>query len=199
MIAPTTRTGRSGVWVGAVLMVVGIVGGVALMVLGFVHLASVTNDSPQMHVPGTRSFSLDAGEYVLYGSDSGTTIGDVTVTGPSGDTLATSTIYSLQTLTVDGRSHVGFARFQAPTSGQYQFAVVDRSGTVAPTATMIVGPSAFGLVGATLALVFGGLLGGGLVFLAGLIVLIVALVRRSRAKRSALAGPPPGYGGPPPR
>lgn len=193
MPAPATRKTR-GVLIGVLLMIAAPIVGIGMVAFGFIQLSWKLDSRPRMAVPGTQSFTLEAGEYVLYGSSSGTTASEVTITGPGGAPVAIGPSSGLVTANVGSKSFVAFGTFKAPTTGSYRFEVTDSSRPSSTSAELMIGPDSSGDLGITLGLVFGGMALGAILFIAGLVVMIVALVRRSRARRPPPFGaPPPGY------
>jgi hypothetical protein len=187
-----------------VVMVVGaIVGitGIALFAGHAVHdLSNVTHYDGT--APADDTAQLDTGTweiYVLHGSSSNPTVlpTDVTVTAPGGATVPVRAVPSnvTETVTATGSRYVAEVRFDVPQSGSYRIAVAGPAGTqvtIAKSITDIVKHSASWLALFGIGLIIG---------LAGLVMLIVGIVRRRGARRPpvmAYAGVPPmGTGMPP--
>lgn len=205
------KAGRAGLLWGTILLVLSVVAGIGGIVgIAATGVNSVSNllDSPRMSVPGTSSLTLETGTWIIYEATgtsrgSGPIVGgvttirpsDVTVTGPDGATVPTGIPGGTQTVTVNSTVYTGAVSFPVNTTGTYRITIDDvDSGTV------LVGRSVFDefkSIGIWI-VVF---LSSGLLFLIGLIVLIVGIVRRSKANRTnRMSGPPPmpggGYGAP---
>jgi flagellar basal body-associated protein FliL len=203
---PIKTKGKGAIITGLVLLVVGIV----VAVVGIVALVSsasnlVTEFGDTYDTPNTITRSLTAGTtYLVYEQTTGTTSrpgptsvtpSDVTVTGPDGASVpvrAPGTQFSQSFDGGPGEHYVGVAQFDPPTTGTYDIAVATEGATVT------VAPS-FTAIGKALSwialIVLGALLG-----LAGLITLIVGLVRRSSSRKPqvAYAAPPAGAAYSPP-
>lgn len=214
---PPRRRGRAAIWFGAVLIALGIVGGVGLVVAGARTIVTGVDALERVPIDGGGSVEIDGAKTVtVYGerdvrssapttyrsSTSGGPVPeiDVTMIDGAGVEVPVRFVPGSQEYQSDGHWGTRIGKFDAPAAGTYTVRIdggpdVDRYDSIA------VGDiEAPGLV-----LVAVGILGGGLVVLAGLIVLIVGLIRRSRAKRGPQVGPafPPGPGwavppGPPP-
>ena len=183
-------TGRTAVRVGLVLTI----GGLVLTILGFVMaVVSVAGAlrGPSLVVPGTTTVHLDPGTKAIYEetfSFSGITPSDVTITGPKGD-VRVRAVGGSQTITVNGTSYRARAEFDVDKSGDYRIEI-----TGVPPTEVILGD----LVTDTFKRAAPWLILGfvaGIAMVVGFIVLIVGLVRRSRAKRPPTP-PRYGYGGP---
>jgi hypothetical protein len=177
-------------WIGALLIVAGVVGAVAWFVLGLMSLDETVDDFERVALPGGGSVTLDdAGEYVVYAEASGTTPlrpSGITVTGPDGEPVATEVYSGSVTYGFGGRSGIAVSTFSADEPGQY--VVETTSALSAGAETLAVGPSIGGdLLGAIL----GGFAIGAIGVLTGVVVLIVTGVRRGRAKRARRPPTPP--------
>jgi hypothetical protein len=177
-------------WLSIVFMVVGaIVGitGIALFAGHAVHdLDNITHYDGT--APADDTTPLDSGTweiYVLDGSSSNPTVlpTDVTVTGPSGSTIPVRAVPSniTETVTTPGSRYVAEVRFDVPQSGDYRVAIDGPPGTkvaIARSITDIVKHSVGWLA----------LFGVGLfVGFTGLVMLIVGIVRRRRARQPVAA------------
>jgi hypothetical protein len=143
--------------------------------------------------------TLDAGTtyavYELATSGSGATgdpflgniaPGDVTVTAPDGSAVRVDEAPSMTQTFKDGaKTYVVVATFDPQTTGSYVVSIATEGSTV------IVAPS---ITAVAKALPWLGLIGfGGLLVLAGIIVLIVGIVRRSSKPAVAATYPASGY------
>jgi hypothetical protein len=183
---------------GIVLMVLGVLSGIGGFVAGF---APLFGDPPQ-RVDGPTSIRAEAGDQLaLYRIAGFSAEGSCTVTGPDGDELDLDGVFANETLDLNGTTYVVVAEIDVESSGD-QIAECSSTG-------FAIGPriAVFGVVG----LVLAGVFGGGLLFVIGLVLLIVGIVRRRKQPPSAFGQPgygPPGYGqapygqpgyGPPPQ
>ncbi len=207
--APPRRPGRVAIWVGLVLIAVGIVGGTVLVAVGARSVVTGVDDLQRVPASG-GTVELDAGGSIeVYGErdvaasapktfSSSSTSGPVpeiqlAITDPSGETVVVEPVAGSQEYQYGGHWGTRIGRIQAPESGTYTVEVVGgidagRYDTIALGDR--VRPTGLWLV-------VGGVLGGVLLVLVGGIVAIVGAVIRSRAKRRGAAGPvPPGASGP---
>ena len=185
--------------VGVVLVIAGIVGSISTVANLFAGLG------PPRTTPTEFTQTFDAGTtYAVYEqatSGSGTTgdpylgsvtPGDITVTAPDGSSVPVTEAPSFsQTYTNSSRTFVVVATFDPPVSGAYDVSVSTEGATVvvAPSIT-VLGRSLPWLALAGVGFVLG---------LAGIVVLVVGVVRRSSSRRPPAALP--GYAGagyPPP-
>ncbi|MGH9125917.1 MAG: DUF2510 domain-containing protein [Acidimicrobiales bacterium] len=144
-----------------------------------------------MATPGVSERQLGSGRWFIY-QRTGTTTGgggftithnnpptlqpsDVVVGSADGSRLAVSYVTVNETLTQNGRIYTAVVQFDVPSAGLYRVQVATPNSSV--------------IVNRSLGYTFGGLVGfiavtlvGGLVLLAGIILLIVGVVRRSGAE-----------------
>ncbi|MCB1039212.1 MAG: hypothetical protein KDA94_06745, partial [Acidimicrobiales bacterium] len=212
--APPTKPklpGLAGIWIGSILIVVGIVGGIVLAVVGAVSVFNGIGDLQRVPIARGGTVTLEeAGAVSVYAERPSTQTGSgfnsggyryvppvgIIVTGPDGLAVAVHTRSGSTTYYSDGREGTEIARFRAEEPGQYRIETVLR-GEPAPYENLAVGNAidTSGVVG-----IVGGVLGGGLVVIIGIVVLAVSLVRRGRARRRQTSPPwssPPMPGGPP--
>lgn len=196
----------AAIWVGAVLAVLGTVAAIVSVVL-IASAAIEATSAPSMSVPGTHTYTLEAGTYNVYenvGTSSGfgtnetsILLKDITVNAPSGTSLTVSPVAGNETLSDNSGSYVAVGRFTAATSGAYTVQIASSAGTTARSAK--VGPTLNRVATDVVKWVLL-MLGGGALAVVGVIVLIIGMVRRSRATRANRPGPggygPPGYGPP---
>ena len=178
-------TTRAGYWIGALLVVLAIVGAVTFGGLSLAGLADDVDAFERVSAPGQGTVRLDARKYVVYleGADGDersppidVTIGDARTGRPLPiDTYTASLTYALG-------GHAGAARgtVTPPRAGDY--AIRARGGGGDPLAAVALGPSIAGKLARTIvgALAIGGVLG-----LTGLGLLVATAVRRSNAKARA--------------
>jgi hypothetical protein len=191
-----------GVAIGVVLMVVAVVLGIVLIVVGITGIAHATND--RRHVPvaaSPQAFDLahTGRQSVWYETDADNSdfLPDlnVIVVSPRGERweLATGSEAFDSTTRSGGRKSFRVGSFRTNETGRFTVrAQGEELASIPPGTNFGIGPSTPD--GAVLAIV-GGILGGALLFLIGLVVLIVALVRRGRTRRAMYA--PTGPMGPP--
>ena len=129
----------------------------------------VFDAAPQL-IDGPTTVQVErAGTYAVYLVGGGSTDGECQVLGPDGVQRTLQTTFGSQRLTVNGQVYVVHQTFEA-LAGPHQVACEERPIDFA------VGPevSVFGVVG----LALGGVFGGIALFVLGLILLIVGLVKR---------------------
>lgn len=195
--AGTSRPGRGAIIVGLALLALSLVLGAASIVVGAVRVAAAQADAAAIDAPGRVTTRLDAGRHSLWPPENKNLNGyRVEITGPSGavEYRRFGFFGSTTRLTRDGVEHRPDGFFDAPTAGEYTVALIERDDFPATETGMrvYVGPSDSYVVDILLWTALGLVLAG-VVFMAGLIVLIVGLVRRSRGRRAAGAPPPSSY------
>ncbi len=195
---PRTRPPGPPLKFSVPLLILGVVGAiVSFAFLGKALLHSISN-APVMNTPGSEQVACRSGSYLLY-VEAGTnglsaTASSVAVTGPSGQSVPVELENAAESITRNGVRFSGDVGFVVSAAGTYTV-TVHTTG-----ATIVVAPSFTTTAQANLGWVIG-LLASLLVGLAGLILLIIGLVQRSRAKKQQAGywgGPPgPGWAGPP--
>ena len=187
------RVGRGQIIAGVVMLLAGpVLAAVGIVGLIYAGAHFVTSYSAPEMTPVTLTQSLDGGStYAVFqladGSTAQISADDVKVTGPTG-TVPVVPVGSDQTYTTGDSLFSAVVDFEPPQSGTYEVAVD------APNATVVVGPS-LGSVG-RFAVWIGAIVLGGLLFLAGIVLLIVGLVRRSSSRRTPSLPLSGGPGGP---
>ncbi len=169
-------------------LVLGIGSAVAMTIATTASLRAAL-DQPTQSLPARFVVHLDQGDFAVY-QRTGTSsqVGpvsskvnhavtvrpqDVTVTGPTGQTLTAAWPSGTETLTNNGEIFTAAVVFAAPDPGDYTISVKG-------TGEVLVGERVFTVMSKALPWLLGlGL--GGLAFIAGLIALIVALSRRKNA------------------
>jgi hypothetical protein len=177
------------VWAIVTFAVTAIVG-IVMIVLGVTTIANMVKDFAKVPVPGQTTIQLSSGEQWIFvsrsnGSRANIDSVDVTVTDPNGSTVPIS-YDSGQSANSNGNDFESLGSFDAPTSGRYS---IETTGPA--QAGIRIGKIPFLRIGL---LIGGGVAVGGLGFVIAMIVLIVALVRRSRVKKANQAA---SHGGPP--
>jgi Protein of unknown function (DUF2510) len=186
--APASRgpVGRTGIVISIVLLVLA----AALGVTSIVFIARSAADefvrSPTMPVPGTQRFELSSGDYYIYdpGGPEALAPADVTVLGPDGY-VRPQPPSSAETVTRNGVPYVAAVGFHVAQTGRFTITVGTSSGlphlvVVAPTVQSFVASIAGWIAGFVLALLIG---------VTGVVLLIVFLVRASRARRARALRP----------
>lgn len=202
------RPGVGGYWVAGALVLLGIVGAVVWLVVGLIRISNSVDDFERVPADGGGTITLDAEtDYVVYVEDrTSSRFGPsvrIALTDPTGtsvdlDRYATDFDYDFS-----GRAGNARFTFRSTAAGDYELA----SETSSSGADVAVGPSIARDLVWTVAMPF---VIGGIGFLAGAILFIVTIVRRSGDKKRRAAesqpstpfpgvsGAPPGMPGPPP-
>jgi len=187
--APRRPARRPGPRLGVSILVMGLavvlfIGSVVIIVVGF---ANKISSGQTLAVPGTSAVQLNSGGYVVFleytavpstGAPPPTVAeANVTVTGPTGQTVTLTTLSSPETLTRDHTSYSGVLTFTASTTGMYTIRIIAPApgqAVVLPSLTQYLHSVIGWAIAAALAIPL---------WLAGLVMLIVGIVRRSRAGR----------------
>lgn len=207
-VAPPKPKGRVALVLGSILLVGGIVVGVALVVSGVVNVSNAVEDYQRVPVPGGGSVEItETGTYHLYYERPPSLVGRddfdasrLAIIAPSGAQLAIVVGSSTTTYDFGERHGRSIGSFRADETGTFRIRTVSLDGEGSefgfePTGHIAVTPdSPFRSLG----LVLAGVFGGGAMVLGGIISLIVGGVRRSRSKQASyVAAGGPGWGGPP--
>ncbi len=196
---PAVRRPGPALWLSILLLVLGVAGVVASAVgVGTAVMHSIV-DAPVLTSPGKEQVACRTGTYLLYvesGSSSlSATTSSVTVTGPGGENVPVETEATSQSFSKEGGRFSGQLGFVTSTAGTYTV-TVHTSG-----ASVIVAPSFTTAAQENLGWIIG-IFVSGILAVVGLVLLIVGIVRRSRAKRAfpygGSWGAPPGPAWPPP-
>jgi hypothetical protein len=210
----------AGYWIGTLLIVVGVVGGIALFAVGVGRAVSLSTGTT-LRVPGEVTKTLDPGKYKFYsyGYYDFDTNPTFTVLGPDGASVPVDDVAgpdhsfysssSSKIATFEATQHGGYQiksayRPDRPGSGSYDFTptTTSRSGRpLRPTgdfiypSTVTVAADDSSVASQSVPLILMGLLGGFVLVIVGTIVLIMTGVRRSSARKKLQPPrPPPGYG-----
>lgn len=208
--------GSVALWLGGLLVLAGIVLGVALVVAGAHQFTSSFREMQRVSTAAGGTISIeDPGTYRVFlerpdpsGSGGATftpAAPQVTILDPAGTVVPVGPDAVSETYTYAGRQGRKLGRFQAEQPGTYRIRVTAVDGG---------SPSNFVAVGrrgpsSALAPILGGVFGGLAVVAIGVILLIIGGVRRSRSRRPAFVpggfgptgaplagwGPPPAGGG----
>jgi hypothetical protein len=207
----STRIRPSGWWYLPAILVLagGVIGGITLMVVGFVNLSRLVDDFARIEVvegEGSERLVFDrAGRFVLYyefesdidgagfsGADADLpAVLEATVRGPGteGPLLLVRDERNDFSFSFSGNAGISFASVRIPEAGTYD---VEIESSERSPFVVSVGPSVFGqLRGALL----GGLalLGAGVVL--GVLAIVVLAVKRGRRKRERELARPPSWPG----
>lgn len=192
---PGRRRGRTAVWVGAVLFVVGL----ALLLVGALvgfgnSLGKVDGFQRVSLEQGSATLTFEAGSYVGYYEAPSLTNGatvDLSIHDAStGAPIQIGRYGTRLTYSYHGHHGVAVFQFRIPRTGRYDVRFTAADPDLAAGSSIAFGPSITrAIVGGVLTVV-----AGGLVLAAGLITLIVGLVlgRRRRSWPTA-GGTYPGY------
>ncbi len=213
---PTPATARQPsmlpVWLGIVVLVVGVGGSVVWFVTGAVGLVNRINDLPRVPVPGQATLHLSSGKYRIYAEYSGATadpdpadgLGPVSVTDPSSEPVEVNSTDIDETYSVGPHEGRLIGTFVVAAAGSYNISTTADSGLGQQMVLAISkGPALFST--STLSAFLYALALGAISALIGVVLLVVGLVRRGRWRRAQMASvaptwmpPGPGpYGAPP--
>jgi hypothetical protein len=174
-----------------------VLGGIIAVVSGVLVLIPLvgTFTSSEYATPIRLSLHLHHARYTVY-ERSGTTSGfggfnpgpvtidpsQVTVTDPDGAPVFVFRPGTTETITRNSRVYTGAVQFDAPTNGNYDI----RLETAIPT-TVLITRSLGDAVRSVLVWIVTGA-GGAIMFVGGLVMLIVGITRRGRARRATQVG-----------
>ncbi|MFN8053498.1 MAG: hypothetical protein U0Q22_18820 [Acidimicrobiales bacterium] len=187
---PKVKPGAAGIWIGLVLMLLSFASCGGGCVLAISELKDAADKADRVHVPAKQEYTFEAdaaGVIVGFGSNAKSI--DVTLTDSDGNdvNIDSSSSFSSSTNTSGGDSVEFLGAFTAKDAGTYTLTAEGPSGTD----VAILNLSAKSLVTKFV----GGIGLGFVLFLIGLVLLIVTMVRRGRAKKRLAAGG--GFGAPP--
>ncbi len=183
-------------WLSLVTIVLGVAVGVASIV---VIVVNVSHDilGPTYAIPSTISLHLGTGTHIILertgaqnGFDAGTRNVDldpsqIDVVGPSGERVPVTYTSGNETIARPNGTYVSAVEFRVRRSGNY------RVGIHASRPGLVMVQQSIGEVARRSVVWALGIALGALLVLAGIIMLIVGIVRRSNAKQRAMA---PTYG-----
>ena len=189
MVTAETGPGKAGYIIGTILIMVGVVGGIAWLVIGITGIEDTVDDMEREPVDQVGTIDLDEGGQVIYGESAGgdavsAVLGTVRIRpeGEEGGELNVSTYEGELTYDFGNRPMRAQYTVDIPEDGTYE---IRAAGIPGGATTVTVGPSIAGdLVGAIL----GGFIIGGLGVLIGVILLIVTGVRRRRFRQRSWQG-----------
>jgi len=201
MAVPTRQPPGPPLWLSVPMFVVGIAVFVISVAAVTTSILHSIYDAPVFHAPGSEQLHCQPGLYAFYVEQGGgnISVGSIEVRGPApAQTILpvkpSSTSFSFPK---NGATFSGDLEFNVTASGTYSISV--SSGPAAVVVAPTLTSAAESHLGWAL-----GVVAGGLVALAGLILFIVGLVQRSKSRRAARqfagqawGGPPGGPWGPP--
>jgi len=171
-------------------MVLGTVLGVLSVVMVTLPLLRLVRDAPSVATPGSVTLQFGKGLYKVFeptGTAGVASVGatDVHVTGPGGS-VPVDDSRGDEVITRGRHRYSSAVAFRVTTPGSYTVRIAGARGDA------VVSRSLADAVRSRVGWV-AGIPIGGLLFLIGLVLLAVGIVRRSRAKKAVLSGyPPPG-------
>jgi len=203
--------GKGGYMIGTILIILGVVGGIAWLVIGITGLEDTVDDFDRVPVDEVRTLDLDEGDYVVYGEKGGGDANSATLAsfrirpaGGEGRELDVDDYEAELTYDFGDRPLRAQFTFEIEESGEYE---VVGEGIRGNATTVAIGPS---IAGDLVAAILGGFAIGGGLTLIGVILLIVTGVRRRRWRQrnwqggwgggqpgAWAPGQPQGYGAPP--
>ena len=171
-------TSRAGYWIGGLLVTVGVLGGIAWAVLTGAHLVSTIDEFQHVQIPGREQVRLEARKYVLYvegpGADEQVPPIDVQVSDAARESQLPIARYGGSLTYSFNTTGSAVATVTAPRAGLYSVRTDGPEGY-----QLAIGESIGGNLVRT---VVGTLLIGAVFGIAGIVLLIVTGVRRSRAR-----------------
>jgi hypothetical protein len=177
------KPGKGWYWLGAAILVIGAIAGIAIIVGSVVNAVTDSEDFARFTAPtpegGVQVELSDGGEYVVYVEQAEEDSGTIP------DTDVSTNVVDV-TLDIDNSptAGTGVARFDAPSAGVYRIEV----NAPADTAIAVGPPSLSAAVGGIL----GGIALGAISFLVGLVMILVTYFRRRKARRAAPPSQPYG-------
>jgi hypothetical protein len=187
--------GMVGIWIGIALILIGIIGGIALIASGASSFADGLNDVQRVGIESGGTVDLDeTGTYSVFveryvpgsgtsfnTSSSGGFVPDVqvSITDPNGNPAPVRPATGSETYTVDEYEGTRIGKFEADQPGIYTVRV-EGGSAVANYDSIAVGKGLH-LDGIVAILI--GVFGGGALVLLGIILVIVFAVKRSRKKK----------------
>ncbi len=124
------------VWLGVVVLLVGVGGSIVWFVTGLVGLANHITDMPRLSVPGRATLQLSQGSYRIYAEYPGATsdpgpaddLGPISVTDHLGSPLDVQSNSLEETYSVGAHEGRLVGRFTAPSDGSYTVAITESGG-----------------------------------------------------------------------
>jgi hypothetical protein len=174
--------GRTGLVLAVVFMSVAAVIGIPSLVFVIRTAVGQIVDAPMIPVPGTSTLHLQSGTYYLYDpyGSNGLSDGDLQVTASDGSSPLPATPSGTETITRGGIGYTATVGFHVDQEGNYTI-----KATTSRYPYRVIVALSFTSVAASVAGWAVGLLAAVLLGIAGIVLLIVSLVARSRARRDA--------------
>ncbi len=179
-------TSKAGYWIGGGLIACAVAGAILWAVLAFAHIVGTIDDFQHVAIPASESVRLEARKYVVYveGPNADENVPPVRIQVTDDRTeqpvalhdYSSSLTYSFNT------TGSALATVTPPRAGVYRV----RTAGSPPGYQLAIGESIGGKI---VAAVVGAFAVGGVLGIAGTVLLIVTGVRRSRRRRQQ---PPPG-------
>jgi hypothetical protein len=203
LAAAGKKVSSAGYWIGGGILLVGCSIAIVWFIVAIVGLVNAPDDFQRISVPGSDTVTLGEGDWIIYYEtgyivDRSYNPPSVDVTGPDGRSINVQYSSDSYTYTVGGSQGDSLYQFSASAPGAY---TIDASTVGEPGLRsgdqIAVGRPLFdgGRVGG----IIGSIAIGAVSFLVGLVILIVTIVRRGRARRRPAYVPyQPPYGGGPP-
>jgi hypothetical protein len=198
----TAAVSPAGYWISGAILIVGLGIATVWFFITIFSLVNAPDDFDRIDVPGSADISLDSGEWVIYHeyAGAGTTFSyeqpEVEVSAPDGRELTVYNVSYAQTYTTtNGIEGVAIGEFVVSQDDTY---TVDVLGEPRFNQRIAIGRPYDDLI--NLGHLGWSVLIGVVSFTAGLALLVITLVRRSRARRqralasARTAGPPYGNG-----
>lgn len=194
--APTKPPGGA-FWTGIVFMVSAVLVALGAIATAATLIGSSEASATRLDLPGSATVELDDGRHSLWSPRQNNLSGyAITIEGTGGEVEYRRFGFfgSLETIGRDGVTYSPDGFFEVATPGRYTVTAVELDGSTEPK-SLLIGPGDQYAPNTILAAA-GAVLLSALVFLIGLTLWIIGLVRRSRARRSVIgpsASAPPGY------
>lgn len=197
MATGETGPGKGGYVLGTLLIIVGVVGGIAWGVVNGIGFSDAIDDFERVPVDEVGTIELEAGDHVVYGERNGGTgitavLGDVRMrpSGEGNDELELQRYVAEFSYDIGGRAGRAQYTVDIPEDGEYD---IQADGISGSATTVAVGPS---VAGQLVSAIVGALLIGGIGVLAGIVILIVTGTRRRRFRQRSWQQGGGGWGQP---
>jgi hypothetical protein len=179
---PAATAGRTGLVLAVVFLSVATVVGIPSLVFVIRTAVNQIVDAPMIPVPGTSTLHLQSGTYFLYdpNGSNGLSDADLQVTAPDGSSPLPVSPSGTETISRGGITYTASVGFRADQEGKYTIKVITSN---APYRVILA--LSFTSVAASIAGWAVGLFASLLLGIAGIVLLIVSLVSRSRARKEA--------------
>ncbi|MCB1261692.1 MAG: PPC domain-containing protein [Acidimicrobiales bacterium] len=199
-MASDKKPSAAGIVIGIVLIISSFVVGIGGFVGGGVQMVSAFDGMVSLNEGTTATVQLQAKEYWVYGTTSAWGGGDVTIIDPDGNEVAITTPTIDSTYSSGSTTYSGVGEFTAPVAGEYEITVDEGFGSSSTrsrsssSGDVLLGPPLDSLFGTFAVWAGVGSVAAALLFIVGMIVLIMSILRRSRWRKNNM--PTGGFGGP---